>query len=51
MENAKELITSSYEKQKKWMEEHYLDHVQNVHNDNELDTLAMVRVFEFMKEL
>ena len=39
MENAKELITSSYEKQKKWMEEHYPDHLIDAHNDSEWGTL------------
>ena len=39
MENAKELITSSYEKQKKWMEEHYPDHLIDAHNENDIGTL------------
>ena len=39
MESAKELITSSYEKQKKWMEEHYPDHLIDAHNENDIGTL------------
>ena len=39
MENAKELITSSYEKQKKWIEEHYPDHLLEAHNENDIGTL------------
>ena len=39
MENAKELCASSYEKQKKWMEEHYPDHLLEAHNENDIGTL------------
>jgi len=39
MENANELITSSYEKQKKWMEKHYPDHLIDAHNENDIGTL------------
>ena len=39
MKNAKELISSSYEKQEKWLDANYPDHVQNAHNDSELGTL------------
>jgi hypothetical protein len=39
MKNAKELINSTYESQKKWMEKHYPDHVQNAYNDSDLGTL------------
>ena len=39
MKNAKELISSSYEKQEKWLDVNYPDHVLNAHNDSELGTL------------
>ena len=39
MENARELITSSYEEQKKWMEENYPDHLLDAHNENDIGTL------------
>ena len=39
MKNAKELISSSYEKQGKWLDANYPDHVLNAHNDSELGTL------------
>ena len=39
MKNAKELISSSYEKQEKWLDANYPDHVLNAHNDSEWGTL------------
>ena len=39
MKNAKELISSSYEKQGKWLDANYPDHVLNAHNDSEWGTL------------
>ena len=39
MKNAKELINSTYESQKKWMEKHYPDHLIEAHNENDIGTL------------
>ena len=39
MKNANELINSTYESQKKWMEKHYPDHLIDAHNENDIGTL------------
>jgi hypothetical protein len=39
MKNANELINSTYESQKKWMEKHYPDHLIEAHNENDIGTL------------
>ena len=39
MKNAKELISSTYQNQAKWLGKNYSDHLLNAHNGGELGTL------------